>query len=946
VRGAQALVAARRLALAEDEEDRRQAEPLLDESVAAWQAAGDVRGGVEALLERGSLQEVRGDAAGALAWYERARRLALEGGSAESEARALSAMGFINSKLTRYDVAIDLYKQSLQIWRQTGGLREQASACQRLGRAYEKKKDFAAALGTFTEALSLAEQSGDLAQQSRSLSSIGASQYSLGRPGEARESFERALELSRRGDDPGTELLIENNLAVLFQNQGQFQRAAELYTRLADVAELKDAGLLRSNLGQLYLEMGNPEKALANFERARDAYHALGNIEGEVDALIGIGRVHQRIGETRTALGEFEQAGRMLPQASWPVLHSTGLAQIELGRSKDALSTLDKALEVAKETQDLSKQTATLLALGTAFFKLGQADAALDMLGKAIATGGEIGYQSAVAEALLQRAWLRRDQDRFAEGLADTERALPMIESSRRNIAGDQSRVGFFATKRNYYDLQIELLMRLDRSHPGTYQAQALETSERARGRGLLDLLAEGRIDLSQGLDPELRRREDNLFDRISRAQGELRSGKTGAQRVQELKAELNRLDDERQQLDQEIRVRNRRYAEVRYPSPLTLAEIQSQVLDENTALLEYVLEERRSFLFVVTRQAIHAYNLPAAEAVVKDVRAWRTSLERESLLTRRDYLDLGFRLYRDLVEPATQALAGKTTLLIVPDGALNYIPFEALLTEPPGDRAFRDLPYLLRRYSVAYIPSASVLAGLSKTRDGAAPADRKQVAVFAPFAKPGNDKAAVRGLPQDSSRDANRWSFEPLPGSQREVSGITGLYPGAALSFVGDEATEGEVTNNPGVAAARLLHFATHAEIDELSPEHSALVLAQEAGKDGLLQVYEIFNLKLSADLAVLSACQTALGKDVTGEGLMGLSRAFFYAGVPSLVVSLWNVVDGPTPDLMLELYKELDRVKNKATALQYAKLSMIDRGRFSHPSYWAPFVLLGETR
>jgi CHAT domain-containing protein/Tfp pilus assembly protein PilF len=946
VRGAQTLAAARRLTTVSDEELRRRAETLLAESVAAWQAAGDARGGVEALLERGSLQEERGDAEGALVWYEKARNLALESGFVEGEARALSAMGFCNSRLARHDVVIDLYKQSLQIWRQIGGPYEQASALQRLGRAYERKKDFAEALRTFSEALSFAEKSGDLAQQGRALSSIGASHYSLGRPGEAREIWENALDLSRRGDDPETEFLLENNLAVLYHNQGQFQRAVELYTRLADYASLQEPGLLRSNLGQLYLEMGNPEKALKNYDLARAAYHALGDIANEADALVGIGRAHQRMGDPRTALAEFEKARQMLPQVPWSVFHSMGLAQIELGRSRDALSTLEKALGIAQETQDLSRQTATLLALGSAYSKLRQPDASAEMLEKAIATGSEIGYQSAIAEALLQRALLRRDQGRFEEGLADTKRALEIIESARRNIPGDQLRIGFFAIKRNYYDLQTELLMQLDQSHPGMYKAQALETSERARGRALLDLLAEGRIDLSQGLGPDLRRREDDLFDRISRAQGELRSGKAKPERIQEVRAELKMLDDEREQLDQEIRSRNRRYAEVRYPSPLTLDGIQNRILDENTALLEYALGEKRSILFVITRQAINTYDLPAAEEILQRVRPWRTSLERESLLTRRGYLELAFQLYRDLLEPAVGALAGKTNLLIVPDGALYYIPFEALLTEPAGDRPFRDLPSLLRRYSISYSPSASVLAGLREPRQEPVPADRKQVAIFAPFAKPGSG-TATRG-PAGSSLvpDASRWSFEPLPASQREVSGIAGLYPGAALSFVGDEATEGAITHNLAVANARRLHFATHAQIDERYPEHSALVLAEGAGDDGLLQVYEIFNLKLSADLAVLSACQTALGKEVTGEGLVGLSRAFFYAGVPSLVVSLWNVVDGPTPDLMLDFYMNLDRLKNKAKALQVAKLSMVDRGVYSHPSFWAPFILLGEPR
>jgi CHAT domain-containing protein len=231
-------------------------------------------------------------------------------------------------------------------------------------------------------------------------------------------------------------------------------------------------------------------------------------------------------------------------------------------------------------------------------------------------------------------------------------------------------------------------------------------------------------------------------------------------------------------------------------------------------------------------------------------------------------------------------------------------------------------------------------------------PEGRKQVVAFAPFAGPGTGGVPPGATPQRGSSPpssapvVSRWSFDPLPASQREVAGIAGLYPGKALSFSGDEANEDTVKNNPAVSKAHRLHFATHASIDERFPENSALVFAARGSQDELLQVHEIFNLKLSADLAVLSACQTALGKEVTGEGLVGLTRAFFYAGVPSLVVSLWNVVDGATPDFMIDFYKNLDQLNGKASALQKAKTSMIEHKSYAHPSYWAPFILIGASR
>jgi CHAT domain-containing protein len=945
VRGAEALAEGRRLISLNDEEQRSRAEALLTESLTLWQKAGDPRGEVEALLECAELRSKQGDMSGALAWGKRALDLSRESGYAEGEARALGVMGFCNSQLAHHDEANRLLLLSLEILRRVGGPFEQASMLVDLGIAYQKKQDFQAALQTFEEALPLAEASGDPGLKARVLTGVGAGHFLQYRLAKAKEIWEEALELSRQTGDQQLEADLEQNLAAVYQSQGQFQKALDLFTRAVTRTSVKESGMAYYNMGNLFLELGTPQKALENYRLSQRAFQAKGNAEYEANALIGVGWALQRMGEPQAAIAEYEKARGLLPTESWNVIFSIGRAQIDLQKSEEALPSLQRALAMARMNSDRSREAATLLALGSAYAGLGQPEQAVDNLKAAITLGNQIGHHSVVALALLKRSLLRRDQGRLEEALADVENALAVIESTRRNIAGDQLRTGFFAAKRTYYDLDIDLLLQLDKLQPdGGYRAQALETSERARARGLLDLLAEGRIDVRQGLDPDLRQREDDLSDQISRLQSELRAGNAKPERLQELQAERDELDMRREQLEVEIQNKNKRYAEVRYPVPLKLAEIRSRILDDRTALLEYVLGEKSSTLFVITREKIKTFELPASEEIAQQVVRLRRALEQDSLLKRQDYLESAFGLYRDLLKPASATLRGKSNMLIVPDGALYYIPFEALLTEAT-DLPYRNLPYLLRQYSIAYIPSASVLAGLREPRQEPSSMERKQVVAFAPFAST-RKEVLTRGAGQDSYPDSveGRWIFSPLPASGREAAEIAGLYPGAALSFVGGAADEATVTRNPAVATARRLHFATHAQIDELHPEYSALVLAEKPGEDGLLQMREIFNLKLSADLAVLSACETGLGKEITGEGLMGLTRAFFYAGVPSLVVSLWNVVDGPTPDLMLDFYKNLDRLQNKAKALQTSKLSMITGGTYSHPSYWAPFILLGE--
>lgn len=943
VKAARALTQGHRL-LAQD----RPVEALqrLQVSLDAWRTAADHHGEAEALMAIGDLERERRDYKAALDWYDKALTPSRLSSWDNGQAMILTNQGLSNVLLGHYDEAIRCYKDSLGIWERSGRPYEQAFALEALGFGYLSQGDPNSALLLLPRALSLAEAAGDLKRQAHVTSDIGSAQLSSGHPSEALDTFQKALALSRALGDQDSTRAIEGNLGAQYVAKGQFQKAVDVYTHLIADSPSDGRGMPYLNLGALYLNLGEVEKALRNYELSGQEFRRSGDRGNEVRALIGIGSAYQRKGDPRAALAFFEQARQALPRPAWNALHFLGLALYNIGKPLEAIPLLEQALKIARESRTPENEAATLLALGSVNRDLNKPDLAAEQLNHAISLGKTIDSPTIVAPALLRRAMLRRDQGGLVAARQDAEQALEIVESTRQNIAGQQIRASFFATRRSFYEFYIDLLMQLDRAHSGErYGAMALWASERSRGRGLLDLLTEGRIDVAQGLPPDLRRREGEISDELARIQSELRAGSLPAEKGKELQAELDRLDERRQQLDWEIRARNPRYAQIRYPTPLKLEEIQRRVLDGDTALLEFALGEKGSTLFVVTRDGMSSYPLPPAQTIAEQVRRLRPALERESFRSRRDYLESALRLYQILLAPASRVLAGKADLLIVPDRALYYVPFEALLTEPPGDRGYRDLPYLLRRHSIAYIPSASVLAGLRERRRDSGPADREQVAAFAPFADAGGDSVG-RDTRRGVSRDPAGNRYEPLRASSREVSAITGLYPGKALSFLDDRATETELKSNPAVTTARRLHLATHAETDEVHPESSALVLKPDRGSDGMLRVDEIFNLKLSSDLVVLSACRTALGKEVTGEGLVGLTRAFFYAGVPSLVVSLWNVVDGPTPDLMLDFYRDLDRLHHKSRALRKAKLAMIGRGAYSHPSYWAPFILFGEPR
>lgn len=431
------------------------------------------------------------------------------------------------------------------------------------------------------------------------------------------------------------------------------------------------------------------------------------------------------------------------------------------------------------------------------------------------------------------------------------------------------------------------------------HDREAFEAAERARARNLLDLIAEGHLDL----------RDDFAF------------------------------------------------------TPQRLDAIQP-LIDPSTALLEYAVGQARSFLFVVTREGFHTYALPRAADLESPVRDLRRALERPSRRELGRYIDAARRLYDLVVAPAAAVLKGKTRLLLAPDAALSYVPFEALLTADPGlsRLAVADQPYLIRRWAVGYVPSASVLASV-RARAARARADFTSgprpafLGVADPILVRGVSSSSATTVPSSSQTDSPRAvsgssrapTFAPLPHARREVTDIAKRFkPGEALLLIGGDASEDRLKQAAQLTTARRVHFATHAVIDELDPARSALVLAGGADgskEDGLLQVPEVFKLRLSADLVVVSACESWLGKELRGEGILGLTSAFLYAGASSVAVSLWPVADRSTHDLMVRFYDRMDRL-DKLEALRQAKLAMIGNATWAHPYYWAPFVLVGDPK
>jgi CHAT domain-containing protein len=818
-----------------------------------------------------------------------------------------------------YRKALEYFDQALEMRRALGHRRQEAIALNNIGRVYDLLGEAQKALDYHRQALELRRTLGDRVGEGASLNNIGLVYGWLGEKDKELDYYQQALSIFRATGDRGYEASTLNNIASFYLYTRKEPRAALQYQsqaldiRRALGQRLQEATEL-DNIGFIHNRMGDPRKALEYHLQAFDLRRALGHPPGEAASLGNIGAAYAALGETEKALNYYRQS-------------------LELQR--------------------------------------------------------KIENRHDVAKTLYNMALLEQARGNLEQARSEMAESLNIIESLRGNVANQDLRASFVANNHEYYESYVDLLMRMHQLEPSKgHDLAALQVSERGRARSLIELLAEARIDLDQGISPELKQRERANHSRISWIQSRLiqaySQAKPDQDKISSLESELKSADAEREGLDSEIRQRHPRYADLRYPAPLDLKVIQS-LLDERTLLLEYSLGKDASFLFAIGAKDFQVVRLAPASTITEQIETLRPVLtsrpQRDTLVKQ---ISSSRRLYRELIEPAAKLLAGKQRLIIAPSGVLHYLPFEALLSS--GDvrtlesAALRSWPYLVRDYAISYVPSAGVLASLRRPREQEA-GPRK---TFLAFADPlyGAGMASGSGALPEQIRSAfseRSWKLGRLPESRREVEQIAALYPRDQVSLaVGEQATEENVKLVGRLGQYRFVHFATHGLLNEERPQYSGLILSlptvREAGvlparkpeaaasksapdpsrsairdlqfEDGLLQVYEVFNLKLNADLVVLSACETGLGKEVRGEGLIGLTQGFFYAGTPSVMVSLWSVQDESTADLMVTFYRQLNNSRDKADALRGAKVKLIQSTRYSHPYYWASFVLMGESK
>jgi CHAT domain-containing protein/tetratricopeptide (TPR) repeat protein len=884
-----------------------QAMDFLQKSLAVFEEAGDKKGIARGLHNLGLLHTSQGRPDQALAYFNQSLALSEECGDKRVTAMALNGIGVVHKAQGRNELALEFYQRSRKLAEEIDDRVVARDVSFSIGNVYEAQGLFEQALNNYRRYRALSEEIGDRTGVARAVYNIGAVYNFQGRYAEALSCFQESIkiieELGAAADKRDLAYNF-NSLGRLYWSQGRYEQSLEYHHKALKIREeVNDRfglGHTLTNLGHVYKAMGRYEQALESYQRRLKLAEEMGVKEGLASSLGNLADVYRH-----------------------------------QGRPDLALEHLRKSLRLREEMSDRRGICMVLVGLAELYQDEGNYPEMLNAGRRAAALAEEIHTPEELWKAQEQVGRAQRALGQTAEARQSFLAAIATVERVRREVAGGgQQQQSFLENRLSPWLGMVGLLVS-----QGEY-AEALTFAEASKARVLLDALQTGRgASFRQSLSPAERQAEEErrlkLVSLNSQLNGEARRDKPDPARVAALRAEVEKARLEYEDFETRLYAAHPGLRVQRGEAPVIKAgELAALLPDDASALLEYVVGDEETYLFAVTKAAggasadVRVYTLPVRrEELAKQTEAFRLQLAGR---------DLGFRasalkLYELLLKPAEAQLRGKTNLVIAPDNTLWDFPFQALMN---GSNRF-----LLEEAAVAYAPSLTVLREMSRRRklNGAGDGPATLLALGNPLpGKGAGGAAALRG-----------GRLEALPEAEQEVRALGRLY-GAARSrvYTGAEAREDRFKSEAG--QARILHFAAHGLVDNASPMYSHLALAAgDTNEDGMLEAWELTRLDLKADLAVLSACETARGRTAAGEGMIGLSWAMFIAGVPSLVVSQWKVESAGTRELMLNFHRGLISPTAKPTkseALRQAALKLLKNPETNHPFYWAGFVLVGE--
>ena len=906
-----------------------------------------------ALNNIGSIYESMGEKDKALDYYEQALSVHQGVENRKGEATTLNNIAGVYKSLGERAKALAYYEQVLLIFREIQAKDDEALALNNIGVVYDSTGEKNKALEYYEQALSIFEETGNGEGEASTLGNIGSVYNSIGENDRALQYYEKALSVFVEIQNREKEATTLNNIGSLYDSIGEigkalayFEQALRIYREIQN----KDGeATTLSNMGSVYKSTGEDDRALKHYEQALSISREIQGREEEVTALNNIGSLYSSIGEMDKALTYYNQALPIRREIQDREGEATTLSNIAdvynlIDEKGKALEYYEQALPIRREVQDTKGEAGTLNNIGFLYYWAGEKHKALEHYERSLTLSREIRDRESEATTLSNIALVERDFGDLNQALESISLAINIIEGIRTGISSDDSRTSYFSTVQDHYQVKTDILMQLGRAE------EAFETSESSRARVLAELLDEANVDIREGVPTELLTEEDKIRQElliVDQKYAALRSRNHENEEATSLERES---DDLLQKLDRTIsRIRqiSPAYAETIRPQPLSLQQIQQQVLDADTVLLQYSLGAEQSYLWIVGADEFQSYTLPGEGELEAAARAFQsaTSTDTSTPITVRKGKELV-----SLILPELPDWLANKRLLISGDGILSEIAFNAL----PSPRYENYTPLLIDHeiLTQSSISSVNILRQQLASRSDLP----LSVALLAdPVYRAQDERITGQRIepefPVNASRnlrDLNLQAIKRLKYTRTEAEAILETARNLPTTNAYDFDANYDWITSPTLGDYSVVHLATHGFVNSVNPQLSGIVLnlVEPDGTPtdkGFLRLHDIFNLELNAELVVLSACQTGLGENISGEGIVGLSRGFMYAGAERVMVSLWNVEDESTATLMSAFYRYLiEDEMTPAAALRAAQKERWEAG--DKPQQWAAFTLQGE--
>lgn len=876
------------------------------------------------LYKTGWYQFGQGNISSAIDNYRQSSLAFEDAGSRRDLIYIFADLGTLSIYSSDYKKAKEYSEQSLKIaqefknasgaaseWPDEYGL---GTALSNFGNISKREGEYEQAIDYFHQSLTLYRQidSGDGKHSSQiidNLADIGRTYSAKGDHVRALAYLNQAMDLAKTKRNINRMASVANSIGILYTNQRDYAKAIEFFEQGLELANsvndrFKQASMLL-NIGVAYQFQGNYEQARQKFVSSLEIAKAINDKEIIIHIGEGMGAIYK-----------------------------------EQGKYSEALAVLENSLSLAKSIEDTKRIAELLWRQAEVFYAQGEFVRAISSAKEAVTLAEQLSMRnvSYLASTTLGRAYRGNKQDALA--IETFVQAINGIESMRHEVAGlEQERQLFFEDKVDPYHEMVDLLLnQQDREQA----FDALFYAEKAKGRVLLDVLGNSRIDLSSSMSEAEKAQERKLNKDIVDLNRQITVEDSKQDSEAKVLSDLNRrlraarLAYETFQNSLSVTHPQLVQSDRRTPE-LTRKDVNDLVVDPKTAFLEYVVSESTTYLFVLTKKETNDTDVKVYPIDIDRKRLGERVREFREMLAGQDpgFADTARQLYDLLLKPAKQQLKDQNTLCIVPDGVLWDLPFQAVQS--------RDSRYVLEDHAVYYSPSLSVLKGLSSPRKNSGPVSASLLAFGNPRMSneiATNLKAVYRGE-----------VLAPLPEAEAEVNALKEIWkPAPTTVFVGTNA--GKSNFKAEASKYRIIHLATHGILDDSNPIYSRLVMSRtenDPNDDGLLEAREIMQLRLNADLVVLSACQTARGRIGAGEGMIGMSWAFMVAGVPTMVASQWKVDSTSTAGFMINFHRQLRNQiptdeTSKANALRQAALELMKEPRYRHPFFWAAFVMIGN--